>query len=164
FGPGKGKYDGLFRLDGIYDQGNDQLGGSQIYRINGKDVLGNRGNTFAPPDFSPDGFRGRLLWRQDLRDLPYDFFVQSQLALLSDRNYLEQYFKREFDDDLPQRSYLYVKQQQDDWAWTGYANGHFRQWVTETAFLPRLDGYLVGQTFFDRLIYSAHASATYAQL
>jgi hypothetical protein len=164
FGPEKGKYDGMFRLDGMYDQGQDVLGGDGAYIINGQRVFGTRGQTFTPPDFSPDGFRGRLLWRQDVRDLPDGFSFQSQAALLSDRNYLEQYFKKEHDDDLPQKTYFYVKEQMDNWAWTGLASVHPNEWITETAWLPRLDGYLIGQSFFDRLTYSAHASAAWARL
>ena len=66
--------------------------------------------------------------REQFQDLPYGFVVQSQLALLSDRCYLEQYFKNEFDNDVNQNIYLSVKQQEDDWAWTAYGNVRQRRW------------------------------------
>src|SRR5205814_2144496 len=38
-----------------------------------------------------------------------------------------------------------------------------RPWIAETQWLPRLDGALVGQSFFDFLVYSARANAGYAE-
>jgi hypothetical protein len=141
-----GHYTGMVRTYGIFDTGTDILGGG-------------RGETDNHPEW-----RGRVLWRQNVFDLPYGFTVQSQLAALSDHNFLEQYYKTEFDTDLNQETFLYVKQQQDNWAWTGLVEPHIRNWVTETEWLPRADGYLLGQSFFNRLTYNAHVSAGYAEL
>jgi hypothetical protein len=140
------KYDGLVKAYGIHDTGTDILGGG-------------RGELEEHPTW-----RGRVLWRQNIFDLPYGFTVQSQLSALSDKNFLEQYYKIEFDTDVNQETFLYVKQQQDNWAWTVLAEPRIRRWVTETESLPRLDGYLIGQSFFDRLTYNAHASAGYFRL
>src|SRR5206468_2999884 len=41
---------------------------------------------------------------------------------------------------------------------------HIRNWVTETAWLPRADGYLLGQSFFDLFTYNLQANAGYAEL
>ena len=140
-------YTGNFQSYGIYDHGLDNLGGFRIY------------------DREPSDFRGRLLWQNGVYDMPYGFEVQSQVAYLSDRNYLEQYFKNAFETSLPQETFLYVKQQQDNWAWTGLASVRLREWVTETENLPRFDGYLLGETFFDDwLVYNTHASIGYFQL
>jgi hypothetical protein len=141
-----GKYTGLVRTYGIYDTGTDVLGGG-------------RGEHDDHPTW-----RGRLLWRQNVTDLPYGFSVQSQVAALSDHNFFEQYYRPEFDNDVNQETFLYVKQQQDNWAWTGLVEPHIRNWVTETEWLPRADGYLLGQSFFNRLTYNAHASAGYGEL
>ncbi len=139
-------YVGTAHLYGIYDQGTDILGG-------------NRPNN----DFMPPAFRGRAFWRNGVFDLPNGFTVQSQISLLSDRNYLEQYFKPEFDTEPNQSTYLYVKQQQNNWAWSALAQPHLLNWFSDTAWLPRLDGYLIGQSFFDRLTYNAQVSVGYAQ-
>src|SRR5437763_205189 len=37
-----------------------------------------------------------------------------------------------------------------------------RPWIAQTEWLPRLDGYLVGQSLFDRLVYDARVSGAYA--
>ena len=134
------------RAFGIYDTGTDVLGG-------------NRGEFDDHPDW-----RGRVTWQQNVQALPNGFVFQSQLSVLSDKNFLEQYFKNEFDNDVNQNTYVYLKQQQSNWAWTAYGDVRIRDWVDETNWLPRLDGYLIGQSFFDIFTYNVQASAGYAQL
>ena len=130
------KYDGVVKGSYIYDGGIDILGGT-------------RPENFSAP---PDASRGRGLWRGEVYELPYDFTVQFQGAYLSDRGYLEQYYKNEHDNDLDQNTYLYVKEQKNDWAWTAMTSAHDRSWVNETNWLPRFDGYLIGQSFFDHAV------------
>ncbi|HLJ92999.1 MAG TPA: hypothetical protein VKU02_07390 [Gemmataceae bacterium] len=146
------KVSGLVKAYGIYDTHIDQLGGPNRFGLP-------RGSEDEHPDA-----RGRFLWRQNIQDLPYGFSVQSQVSVLSDKNYLEQYFKSEFDNEINQETFLYVKQQQDSWAWTLLTEPRIRNWVTETEWLPRADGYLIGQSFLDLFNYNAHASVGYAQL
>src|SRR5207302_3299822 len=98
------------------------------------------------------------------QELPYGFVFQGQFAPISDRNYLEQYYKAEFDGGDNQETSLYVKQTQGSWAWTGLVEPRLNNFVTETEWLPRADGYLIGASFFDLLSYNAHASAGFAQL
>jgi hypothetical protein len=140
------RYVGLVKAYGIDDTGKDILGGGR-----------------GEHDHHPE-LRGRLLWRQDVQELPDGFSVQAQVSALSDKNFLEQYYKREFDNDPNQETFLYVKQQQNQWAWTVLAEPSIRRWVTETEWLPRADGYLLGQDLFDRLTYNAHANVAYARL
>ena len=89
-------YEGLVKGYGIYDGAKDILGG-------------NRGDFESHPKL-----RGRLLWQQNVQNLPEGFSVQSQFSALSDKNFLEEYYKIEFDQGLNQESYLYVKQQQEN--------------------------------------------------
>jgi hypothetical protein len=140
-----GKYVGLVKAFGINDTGTDVLGGG-------------RGEFDNHPEW-----RGWFLWRHG-QELPDDFTVQFQASVLSDKNFLEQYFEDEFDRGLNQETFLYVKQQRDNWAWTVLTEPRIRNWVTETEWLPRADGYLIGESLFDRLTYNVHASAAYAKL
>jgi hypothetical protein len=141
-----GRYAGHLEARGMFDDGTDILGGG-------------RGQF----DHHPDG-RGSVQWRQFFQGLPLGFSVQTQLGLFSDHNYYEQYRKLYFDQDINQETYLYVKQQRDNWAWTFLAEQRIRNWVTETDQLPAVEGYLIGQSFFDLLTYNAHASAGYYHL
>jgi hypothetical protein len=140
------RYNGFVKAWGLHDDGTDNLGGGR-----------------GPNDDHPE-WRGRILWRQGLYDLPLNLTMQSQVALLSDHNFLEQYYKLEFDQDLNQETYLYLKQQADQFAWTFRAEPHLRPWVTETAWLPRVDGYWLGQPLGDWFTYNAWASLGYASL
>jgi hypothetical protein len=146
----------------LCDIPNRYVGQVKAYGIDdtGKDILGGgRGENDHHPEL-----RGRLTWRQDVQDLPDGFSVQSQLSALSDHNFLEQYYKREFDQDPNQETFLYVKQQNGNWAWTGLVEPRIRNWVTETERLPQFDGYLIGQSIFDLLTYNTRVSAGYDQL
>jgi hypothetical protein len=136
----------MIRSYGMYDTGTDNLGG-------------NRGEDDNHPDY-----RGRLRILENVQELPLGFSLQGQLSYLSDHNFLEQYYKQEFDNDINQATFIYAKQQQNNWAWTALVEPRIREWVTETQWLPRADGYLIGQSFFDLFTYSAHASAGFADL
>lgn len=143
------RYEGLVRAYGIYDEATDILGGDR------------------PPStltFNPPGTRGRAIWRQGVFDLPSGFDVIAQMSLLSDRNFLEQYFKREFDSDPNQANFLYVKQQRDNWAWSALGQARTSNWITTTQWLPRLDGYLIGQDFFNLITSNTQVSLAYADL
>ena len=150
-------YQGVFKLYGVYDQGQDLLGGDR-----GVQARVTPAGLFAPVD-APD-FRGRAFANFNLQDLPYGFSVQAQVAAISDRNFLEQYFPREFEGGPDQNSYVYVKQQNNIWAWTVLAEAGFHRWWTHTDYLPRVDGHVLGASIFDIFTYNVHGSATYAQL
>ncbi|MBY0527816.1 MAG: hypothetical protein K2R98_30750 [Gemmataceae bacterium] len=139
-------YAGMVKAWGLLDQGDDVLGG-------GRGANDNHPNQ-----------RGRFTWRQNWWDLPQGFTVQNQLSALSDHNFLEQYYKQEFDFEINQETFVYVKQQQNNWAWTVLAQPHIRYWVSESEWLPRGDGYLIGQSFFNLFTYNTHVSAGYAEL
>ncbi len=147
---------GLSRGYVIHDQGQDILGGTR--------------ETNNPPNypaFNPPGVRGRMLLRESILDLPEGFSVLFQIHYLSDRNFLEQYFKNEFDNDLPPQTYFYAKQSPLDtnWAWTVETTAHIRSWINETVWLPKFDGYLIGASPLDNLLtYSAWGDLANAQL
>jgi hypothetical protein len=143
---------GNVKAYGIYDTHTDNLGGPNLMGLP-------RGSE----DHHPDE-RGWFLWRQNVQDLPEGFSIQSQIWALSDKNYLEQYFKSDYDNEINQETFVYVKQQQDNWAWTGLVQPGIQDWMTETAWLPRADGYLLGQSFLDIFTYNVHGSAGYAQM
>jgi hypothetical protein len=140
-----GRYSGAARLWTIYDTGNDILGGTR--------------NDQPHPDW-----RDRIQVKGIANDLPLGFSLQGQVAQFSDQNVQEQYDKPGFDMDPNQETFLYVKQQQSNWAWTVLADQRLQDWFTRTNWLPRADGYLIGQSFFDLLTYDAHADIGYAQL
>ena len=146
-GLGSEHYDGTLQTWGLEDHDQDNLGGPR------------------PQYFNPNGWRGRFLYREGVYDLPDGFTVQSQASLVSDRNFMEAYYVDEWNNGPNLNDYIYVKQAQDFWAWDFMASGRInRPWITETQYLPRGDGYILGQTFFDMFTYNAHASLAFAQM
>jgi hypothetical protein len=148
FGFKKTTYDGTLSGYAIYDDGFDVLGGG-------------RGGGIDIPTW-----RGRALWREGVYDLPYGFQVQSQLSYLSDRDFLEQYFWKEFATDVNQDSYLSVKQSMDNWAWAASVDGYVGQeWFTRSERLPELTGHIYELPFIDQYVtYMGSASLGYYQL
>jgi hypothetical protein len=138
-----GKYQTLLKAYGIYDDAKE-------------DILGPFRDSPVPKDL-----RGRVLLRHRQEIAP-DFTFLGQFNYLSDRNFLEQYYKREFDDDFIQDTFAYLKKQQDFWAVSAQTQMNIRSWVTITEWLPLVDGTIIGYSPFDRLTYFARASAGYA--
>jgi hypothetical protein len=113
--------------------------------------------------------RGFVLFKDNVFGMPHGFSLQGQFAFLSDKNYLEEFDKREFDTGYNKETFLYLKQQQENWAWTVLAEPKLaRPWVTETEWLPRAGAHWLGQSFdtplLDLFTFSLNADAGYAQL
>ena len=141
------KYTDTIRAFGMYDRNYDILGGIRPM------------NNFRPP-----AARGWYLQRIDSEDMPYGFNFMAQISPVSDRNFIEQYYKTPWDLDPNFDTFLYVKQQQNNWAWSVMARPRLRNWVTTTQDLPRADAWLIGQDFFHFITYTSHVNAEYDQL
>jgi hypothetical protein len=153
-----GRYTGEIKGYFIYDTGVDQLGATRGQ----EEILSSTPPTFAPVNH-PDA-RGRFLFKFNGQDMPDGFSVQSQISILSDQNFLEQFYPIEFQSAPNQETFLYVKQQQDFWAWTALVEPNLRPWVTETEWLPKVEGYGLGISLFDLFTYNVKANAGYARL
>lgn len=139
-----GKNAGLFKAYGVYDRGIDILGGPRIGQPHPQ-------------------WRGRFFWRH-MHDLGQGWQLLSQTSLLSDKNFLEQYYKPEFDLEPNQETFVHLNKQEDFWGGSLLVKPRLRRWVTETAWLPRVEGRLVGWTPWNLLTYNAKASLGFAQL
>ncbi len=125
----------------------------------GHDVLaGTRSN-----NWDPTGFRGRVRWRH-LQDYD-DFSFQGQISYLSDINFLESYYKYEFDTGPNNETFGYGKYQHGIGAATLLAEPMLdRNFISEAHWLPRADGYWLGESLLDRFTYNTWGSAGYANL
>ncbi len=139
-----GKYTGLARLYGMYDKGVDVLGGQR----NGEP--------------HPTG-RGRLFW-EHMQTFSDGWQVMGQVSLLSDKNFLEEYYKPEFDEGLNQETFAYLTKREGVLGASLLAEARVRNWVTETAWLPKAEGHVIGWSPWDLLTYTARASAGFAEL
>ncbi len=136
---------GFVDIWGIKDHGVDNLG---LLR---RDV---------PPE---KDFRGRIL-AQHRQLLPDNFQLTGEVGLISDFNFLEQYFEREYDQLKDQTTDLELKQYLDNSTWSGFASARLNPFFTETEWLPRLDHYWIGQPLLnDRLTWYEHTNIAYAR-
>jgi hypothetical protein len=106
----------------------------------------------------PQELRG-LFSLQHRQELNENWTFQTQVGYFSDRNFYEQWWKQHFDEDINQETYVQLKYQNENLALTGMVKPNIRDWVNESADYPRLDGWLIGQDFFNTLSYFGHASA-----
>jgi lipopolysaccharide export system protein LptA len=139
----EGKSWGLVETWGIHDTGLDNIG-------NGRE------------DIEPEQTdRGRFLFRHH-QELPSDFSLNLELAYISDINFLEQFFEKEWEEDKDQETALYLKQQRDNWAWSIFARDRLMSFLTTTEYTPQLDFYWLGEPLlFDWLTYYTHSSLGY---
>lgn len=139
-------------------------GNIRLYGINdgGVDVVGNgRG----PEPVHPQN-RGRIGWRhvQDLNNLVDGLTFQGQVAYISDKNFLEQFYRQEWEQGSNQETFAYLDWQRQNYSVSGLVMPRMsRPWIAQTEWYPRFDGSVVGQSFWDTLVYNADASAAYAQ-
>ncbi|MBI2824542.1 MAG: hypothetical protein HYX69_07645 [Planctomycetia bacterium] len=131
-------------------------------RDHGLDTLGSdRKNLLPEPDRDP---RGRVLARHR-QYLPYNLRLTGEFGLISDRNFLEQYFEREWDQNKDYDTDLELKQFRDNMSWSVTGSVRLNDWFTQTQWLPRLDHYWIAQPLVgDRLSWYEHSSAAYANM
>ena len=79
----------------------------------------------------------RAMW-QHQQEITEGLYFQGQLGLLSDKNFLEQYYKNEFDMGPNQETFAYLTWQRRNFGASALIEDRFnRQWVSETNWLPR---------------------------
>jgi hypothetical protein len=158
----KGNYSAQFKAYAMSDRGVDDLAPNRGIVENWPDA-----NTTWPVT-QPD-FRGFITGKFNAQELPDGFSVISQFAFVSDRNFIEAYYLNTQLNEPNLDTFIQVKQQQANMAWTFYGQVSTRDWLTETNWLPKADGYLLGQTFSlgqweDFIVSNTHVSAGFAQL
>lgn len=147
----------LFGIEGPFS------GRGIAYFINdgGEDNLGNLRRSVAPE--KENRYRLQLRHRQRVGD---SVDVIAELGLLSDRNFLEQYWENEWDEDKDHETRIYIKQQfADNAAWTALGQPRLNDFETETEWFPKADLFILGEQLFEnRVNWSSHTSAGYGSL
>lgn len=121
---------GLLRSYYVHDTGDDNLGG----RLRDED-----------PDTEN---RGRYTLRHR-HYLPNDWQLTFELSYISDKNFLEEWFEREFDQGKDQETLVYLKKQVDNWAFTAHLQYQILDFVTTTERLPEFAFRLIGESLGD---------------
>lgn len=136
----------------------------KAYGINDKateDTLGgDRGPIQTDP---PPGFRGRAMWRHQ-QEILEGLYFQGQGAYVSDQNFLEQFYKQEWDFGPNQETFAYLTYQRANWWTSGLVMPRVRrQWIAQTEYLPEFRGAVIGESFWDLFVYNVRGSGGYLQ-
>lgn len=124
-------YMGLMRSYLIADSGEDSLGRER-------------------EEPSTSDIRGRFLLRHR-HYLEDDWQLSLELSYISDRTFLEEFFEPEFDNDKEQETLLYLKKQQDNWAFTALLQTRIMDFLTQTERYPDLAYFQIGEPIGDRV-------------
>ncbi len=141
--PGSFEGDGLAYF--IHDVGDDNLGRDR----RALDV--------------PNNNRSRFQWHHQ-QELPYQVALAAEVGYVSDRNFLEQYWEREFKKEKDNETYAELKQTHDDWSWSLLTKGRLNDFSNVTEWYPRLDGHVLGEPLLGGLLtWSSHSYAGYGR-
>ncbi|WP_146429031.1 LPS-assembly protein LptD [Blastopirellula retiformator] len=131
---------------GIHDSGTDNLGADR--RV-------------IEPQANPRGRvigRHRQTFRGDLR-----FF--GELGYISDSNFLESYFEREWDTDKDATTGFRLEKLYENQSFTMSGASRVNDFFMMTEKIPQLDHTIIGESLlFDRLTWNAHSSIGYLHL
>ena len=145
FGLVPGRTAGLLDYYGIQDQGLDDLG---------------QGRMNLAPEKS---YRERLFW-QHREMLPYDLQLTAEAGWISDRNFLEEYYKSEWETLKDESTGVELKQILGNSSWSITADYRLNQFFTDTNWLPRADHFWMGQPLLgDTFTWFEHSNIAYAQ-
>jgi hypothetical protein len=165
-------YFGYFDIWGLKDAGVDDLGTGPAIVTNGPFGAGKAG--FQRGDQPPfQDMRGRFNFRHNQRFLPDDddehqfqeLRLQLEVAYASDRNFIEEYYKQLFDRGSDQETLADLVWQKDNQFANLWTEANLQNWYTDTQWLPRVDYYRLGDSFFDnRFTYYTHSGMDYATI
>lgn len=138
-----GETAGLADYWGIYDTGTDNLG---------------RGQRNIPLAVN---YRYRGFWQHRQR-LPRNWTVTGEFGLLSDRNFLEEYFEREWDELKDETTDIRFEHRFDNRTLSIGASVRLNPFFTQSQWWPRVDHFWLGEPLFNNTFtWFEHSSATY---
>ena len=121
----------------INDRGEDDLGRDASRR------------NLAPPR----ELRGRFRW-QHRQFLPYSWQLTTEISYLSDENFLEGYYRNEFNVGKDQETLAHLKRTEDNWGLSFLGKVRINDFVDELEELPSVEHHLTGQSLWgDRLTF-----------
>ena len=126
----------------------------------GTDFLGRgRGNLVPEEDF-----RFRSVGQHRHAFGPGNVF-RAELGFISDRNFLEQFYEREWDTAKDAETGIWLERNIGTQSLNLTANYQVNDFFTQTSWLPRADHFIIGQPLFaDRAVWHGRSSLGYARL
>jgi len=176
-----GPHSGFLDVWGIRDHGFDVLGPGPAIVTNGPrpDSGIIPGAPFGPgrarydrthvPPFREYRYKFNFRHMQSFlmpdADPTEDFRVQIDAAYLTDRHFLEEYYKRSFDVGPDQDTLIYLIRQRENHAFTVLTQANLQNWYTQSQFLPKLDYFRLGDSLLgDRVTSYTNVGVDYDML
>jgi hypothetical protein len=128
--------------------GDDYLGRVLGYAIHdtGEDRLGrhsSRKNIEPPREL-----RGRFHW-QHRHYLPYNWQLTTEVSYTSDENFIEGYYRNEFNVGKEQETLVHLKRIEDNWGLAFLGKVRINDFVDKLEEMPSSEFHWTGQSFFD---------------
>lgn len=98
----------------------------------------------------PEDLRGRF-FLQHRQYLPYNWQLTAEVSYLSDQNFLEQFYRTEYNIGKEQETLLYLKRIQDNWGLAFLGKVRINDFMDQVEELPSAEYHLTGQSLFDDL-------------
>lgn len=126
----------------------------------GLDFLGRNRFNLVPEE----EFRGRIIGRHR-HDLAPGYTFRAELGYISDRNFLEQFYEREWDTEKDATTGLWLERNFGTQSYNLTADIQINDFFTQTTWLPRFDQFTLGQPIFgDRAFFNSHSHVGYGRL
>ena len=93
-------------------------------------------------------YRGRFTSRHR-QYLPYDWQATFELSYISDKNFLESFYRNEFNTSKAQETLMHLKRLKDNWAFSFLSKVRINDFETMSEELPTLEYHRTGQSFWD---------------
>ncbi len=122
----------------------------------GLDTLGLDRQNLVPET----NIRGRAVGRARSKITP-NLELWSELGYVTDRNFLEQYFENEWDQQKDFSTALRLRRYNGNRMFDIWGQARLNDFFTETEWLPRADHYWLGQDLGEYLSWSEHTSVGY---
>ena len=110
----------------------------------GQDRLGRIRKNLEPSEDT----RGRLFW-QHRQFLPYKWQLTTEIGYLSDENFLESFYRKEFNLYKPQETLIHMKRSEENWALSFLGKARINDFENELEQLPTAEFHWTGQSLFD---------------
>jgi len=109
--------------------------------------------------------RGRFHW-QHRQFLPYNWQLTAEAGYMSDKNFLESFYRNEFYVGKGQETLIYLKRIEDNWGLSLLGKVRINDFTNELEELPSTEFHWAGQSFFDDKLtfYSDNQVSRFRQL
>ena len=125
----------------------------------GTDFLGQQRGNLVPEE----EFRGRSVGRHRHQFGPGSV-LRAELGFISDRNFLEQFYEREWDTQKDAETGFWLERNIGTQSFNLSGNYQLNDFFTQTSWLPRFDHFTIGQPLFaDRAIWHNRTSLGYGR-